>query len=207
MVARTLATRRSASSRDRMRAAVCRCFCRCSRPRMVALLHPEDLAIDLVGDADAAALGDVRPHIPWPAWSGRRRRPCRCRRAAPPPSDGNIRSRVCSRNIVSKSCAVLRAFSSAAPANASSAIWPTFDDATVPGRPRLSRRHRERVPGERPSHHLDLGLQGAGRLDRLQDRDQVARADAERVEAVDELAQRHALADVGELVAGARRRP
>src|SRR3954471_15073168 len=42
------------------------------------------------------------------------------------------------------------------------------------------------------SHHLDFGLDRAGRLDRLQDRDQIARADAERVEAVDELLQRHA---------------
>ena len=41
----------------------------------------------------------------------------------------------------------------------------------------------------RPSHHLDVGLDRAGGLDRLQDADQVARADAEPVEAVDQLLQ------------------
>src|SRR5258708_32869055 len=43
------------------------------------------------------------------------------------------------------------------------------------------------------SHHLDVGLDRAGGLDRLQDADQVARADAEAVEAVDELLQRDAV--------------
>src|SRR5262249_37020034 len=42
-------------------------------------------------------------------------------------------------------------------------------------------------------HHLDLGLDRARRLDRLQDRDHVERPDAERIEAVDQLLQRHAL--------------
>ena len=45
-----------------------------------------------------------------------------------------------------------------------------------------------------PSHHLDVGLDGAGGLDRLQDGDQIARADAERIEAVDQLLQRDAVA-------------
>ena len=39
---------------------------------------------------------------------------------------------------------------------------------------------------------LMLGLQGAGRLDRLEDADQVAGADAERVEAGHQLLQAHA---------------
>src|SRR5215203_2050856 len=56
MVARTPATRRSASSRPRMRAAGACCS---SLGCMLALLHLEDLAVDLVGDADAAALGDA----------------------------------------------------------------------------------------------------------------------------------------------------
>ncbi len=45
----------------------------------------------------------------------------------------------------------------------------------------------------RSSHHLDVGLDRAGGLDRLQDADQVARADAKPVEAVDELLQRDAV--------------
>src|ERR1700734_871042 len=43
------------------------------------------------------------------------------------------------------------------------------------------------------SHHLDVGLDRAGGLDRLQNADQVARADAEPIEAVDELLQRDAV--------------
>ena len=41
----------------------------------------------------------------------------------------------------------------------------------------------------RSSHHHDFGLQRAGRLDRLQDADQVAGSDAERIEAGDQLLQ------------------
>src|SRR5262245_50779344 len=51
------------------------------------------------------------------------------------------------------------------------------------------------------SHHLDIGLDSAGGLDRLQDRDHVERADAERVESVDQLLQRHAFLDQRELLA------
>src|SRR5712691_10769743 len=64
------------------------------------------------------------------------------------------------------------------------------------------------------SHHLDVGLDRAGGLDRLEDRDHVARPDAERIEAVDQLLQRHAFAHQGELAAllldadaGARHHP
>src|SRR5256885_15408617 len=51
------------------------------------------------------------------------------------------------------------------------------------------------------SHHLDVGLDRAGGLDRLQDADQVARADAKPVEAVDQLLQRDAVLDEGEFLA------
>src|ERR1700736_1415267 len=62
------------------------------------------------------------------------------------------------------------------------------------------------------SHHLDVGLDRARGLDRLQDPDQVAGTDAEPVEAVDQLLQRYAvfhqrlfLAVFGDADAGARR--
>src|SRR3954469_23437248 len=45
------------------------------------------------------------------------------------------------------------------------------------------------------SHHLDIGLDGAIRLHGLQDGDHVEHPDAERVEAIDQLLQRHALVD------------
>src|SRR6266436_6491125 len=51
------------------------------------------------------------------------------------------------------------------------------------------------------SHHLDVGLDRAGGLDRLQDADQIAGADAEPVEAVDELLQRYAVFHQRELLA------
>src|SRR5258707_7689866 len=51
------------------------------------------------------------------------------------------------------------------------------------------------------SHHLDVGLDRAGGLDRLQDADQVAGADAEPVEAVDELLQRYAVLHQREFLA------
>src|SRR6516162_7994112 len=51
------------------------------------------------------------------------------------------------------------------------------------------------------SHHLDVGLDGAVGLHRLQDGDHVEHADAERVEGIDQLLQRHALVDDGELLA------
>src|SRR5262249_2534876 len=51
------------------------------------------------------------------------------------------------------------------------------------------------------SHHLDVGLDRAGGLDRLQDRDHVERPDAQRVEPVDQLLQRYALPHHGELPA------
>src|ERR1051326_8340016 len=49
------------------------------------------------------------------------------------------------------------------------------------------------------SHHLDVRLDGAGGFDRLEDRDHVARPDAQRIEPVDQLLERHALAHHGEL--------
>src|SRR5215471_19102074 len=51
------------------------------------------------------------------------------------------------------------------------------------------------------SHHLDVGLDGAIGLHRLQDGDHVEHADAERVERVDQLLQRHAFVHDGELLA------
>ena len=48
---------------------------------------------------------------------------------------------------------------------------------------------RSDVDGRRSSDHLDFGLQRARRLDRLQDGDDVARADAQRVQPVDQLLQ------------------
>src|SRR6185312_14599937 len=51
------------------------------------------------------------------------------------------------------------------------------------------------------SQHLDVGLQGAGGLDGLQDRDDVARGHAEGVEAVDQFLQRGGSADHDQLFA------
>ena len=51
----------------------------------------------------------------------------------------------------------------------------------------------------RSSAHHQVGLQRAGGLDRLQDADQVARADAERVQAGHQVAQRHAALQDAEL--------
>ena len=67
-------------------------------------------------------------------------------------------------------------------------------------------RRRQGRGGEKgvrrpPSHHLDIGLDGAGGLDRLQDGDEIARTDAERIEPVDQLLQRHAFLDHGEPLA------
>ena len=52
-------------------------------------------------------------------------------------------------------------------------------------------------------HHitLDVGLDRAGGFDGLQDHDEVARPDAERVESVDDLLQRYAFLQHGELAA------
>src|SRR5690606_8795341 len=55
---------------------------------------------------------------------------------------------------------------------------------------------------ERPSDHLDFSLEGAGGLDGLQDADHVARADAQRIQAVDQGGERGRAADDPHLAAG-----
>ena len=59
------------------------------------------------------------------------------------------------------------------------------------------------VAGQRASAHLQIRLQRAGGLDRLQDADQVARPDAERVQAGHQVAQRDAAGQDAQLLVAA----
>src|SRR3954454_6652802 len=112
--------------------------------------------------------------------------------APPAPPNGpspsmpvNMWLNICDRNMLSKSTASARAlaFGSAAaraPEKARGPAVPSADSAAVPGL-------LPSVAADPISHHLDIGLDGAGSLDGLQDRDHVARPDAERVQSIDKL--------------------
>src|SRR5262245_12063749 len=119
--------------------------------------------------------------------------------AAPPPPNGpspsmpvNIWSNMVLSTMASKSTAWLRALALASSTGFAAVavavsearpVWPASGDTLA------------------ILHHLDVGLDGAGGLDRLQDRDHVERANAECVEPVDQLLQRHAFLDHCELLA------
>src|ERR1700731_3882753 len=77
------------------------------------------------------------------------------------------------------------------------ALWSWLERPAVAPAP----RRRGLLTWQNSSHHLDVGLDGAGRFDGLQDRDQVARPEPERIQAVNQLLQRDALADHRELLA------
>src|SRR5262245_32701724 len=137
--------------------------------------------------------------------------------AAPRPPSGPSPSRpvnmcwnMALRNIVSKSWAVARAFAfgsraalPAAAVLAAAAASPSAPSAFAGPRPKAVITSPRYQPGWRPhpSHHLDISLDGAHSLDRLQDGNHVARADAERIEPVHHLLQRHAFVDERELLA------
>src|SRR5262245_34097035 len=115
--------------------------------------------------------------------------------------------------IASKSVAWLRALALASGAGLAPAVSaPTLSSSRIFLCGRLVAALAANAPNGVPvcparagmpaiSHHLDVGLDGAGGLDRLQDRDHVERSDAERIEPVDELLQRYAFLDHRELLA------
>src|SRR5712691_7402029 len=102
------------------------------------------------------------------------------------------------RNTASKSIALARALALPSTAGlASGAVSEPSDSAPSEATPVCEARAGKAAI----SHHLDVCLDRTGGLDRLQNGDHVERPDAERIEPVDELLQRHAFPDHGELLA------